>query len=138
MASTPHAVATSGGVGPAYNIGGGGTAVTATPVDIDFGMHRANRERVLANLIELGEGTVPKRAVMLFQGGEERTRDDTDHEPLFRQESNFHYLFGVREPGCFGTIDVPSGRSTLFIPRLPAVYATWMGEIKAPAHFKRV
>lgn len=53
-----------------------------------------------------------------------------DHEPIFRQESNFHWAFGVREPDCYGTIEYPSGRSTLFVPRLPESYAVWMGPIK--------
>lgn len=39
------------------------------------------------------------------------------------------YFFGVREPGCFGAIDVQTGQSTLFVPRLPAEYATWSGRL---------
>ena len=46
------------------------------------------------------------------------------------QESYFAYLFGVVEPGFFGTIDLRSGSCKLFMPRLPAAYATWMGRIK--------
>lgn len=39
------------------------------------------------------------------------------------------YFFGVREPGCYGIVNVTSRRSTLFVPRLPAEYATWMGKL---------
>lgn len=39
------------------------------------------------------------------------------------------YFFGVREPGCYGTINIHNGKSTLFIPRLPNEYATWMGRL---------
>ncbi|KAL3928011.1 MAG: hypothetical protein SGPRY_002570, partial [Prymnesium sp.] len=59
-----------------------------------------------------------------------------DHEPLFRQESFFAYLLGVLEPDCYATIELPSGRTTLFVPRLPAEYAVWMGEIKSAASFR--
>ena len=51
-------------------------------------------------------------------------RVDTDHEELFRQESYFAYLTGVVDPDCWATIELPSGRSTLFIPRLDAECAT--------------
>lgn len=39
------------------------------------------------------------------------------------------YFFGAREPGCFGTVNVTTRWSTLFVPRLPAEYATWMGRL---------
>jgi Xaa-Pro dipeptidase len=44
-------------------------------------------------------------------------------------------LTGVVEPDCWATIELPSGRSTLFVPRLDDEYAVWMGELKAPAEF---
>lgn len=44
------------------------------------------------------------------------------------QESFFHWAFGVIESGCYGVIDVDTGKSTLFVPRLPPSYATWMGK----------
>ncbi|KAJ0698651.1 putative xaa-Pro dipeptidase [Helianthus annuus] len=56
---------------------------------------------------------------------------------IFHQgESYFAYLFGVREPGFYGAIDVDSGKSILFAPRLPAEYAVWMGEIKPLSYFE--
>ena len=48
-----------------------------------------------------------------------------------RQESFFHYLFGVDEEDYFGAIDIASGEATLFMPRLPSSYAVWMGQIQA-------
>lgn len=39
------------------------------------------------------------------------------------------YFFGVREPGCFGSIDVQTGHTTLFVPKLPDEYATWLGRL---------
>lgn len=46
------------------------------------------------------------------------------------------YFFGVRDPGCFGTVNVSSGWSTLFVPRLPAEYATWHGRLWTCDDFK--
>lgn len=126
----------------------------------------------------------PAGGVVLMEGGHEEYRHESDTEKLFRQESSFAYLFGVRalcftlwtlgwwagglggwgvdhpcnqsrhnrltphptpsihsptqvkEPGFFGAIEVGTGRTTLFIPRLPAEYAVWMGPILPPAHFQ--
>ena len=50
-----------------------------------------------------------------------------------RQESYFHYLFGVQEEDCLGAIDLQTGHSYLFVPRLPDRYAVWMGPIKVCA-----
>ncbi|XP_011731247.2 xaa-Pro dipeptidase-like [Macaca nemestrina] len=58
------------------------------------------------------------------------------HRVLFRQESFFHWVFGVTEPGCYGVIDADTGKSALFVPRLPASHATWMGKIHSKEHFK--
>lgn len=51
---------------------------------------------------------------------------------VFRQESYFHWAFGVLEPDWFGAIDVDSGKSWLFIPRLPQNYAIFMGKVPIP------
>lgn len=47
------------------------------------------------------------------------------------------YLFGVTEPGCYGTVDVTSGSTTLFVPRLPSEYAVWMGPLLSLDDFKQ-
>ena len=44
------------------------------------------------------------------------------------KESYFHWCFGVTEPDCFGAIDVDSGASILFVPKLPVEYEVWMGK----------
>ena len=49
---------------------------------------------------------------------------------LFKQDSYFFYLFGVTEDSWFGSVDVKTGKSTLFMPRLPESYAVWMGPLK--------
>ena len=86
-------------------------------------LHADNRAALLERLKDHAPG------VCLFVGGDARERNDTDHEELFRQESYFQYLFGVAEPGWFGTVALPSGKATLFAPELGPEYAVWMGKI---------
>uniref|UniRef100_A0A3B4TVE3 Xaa-Pro dipeptidase n=1 Tax=Seriola dumerili TaxID=41447 RepID=A0A3B4TVE3_SERDU len=85
-----------------------------------------NRQRLCRGL-KAKDGVVPKSVVVL-QGGEQKQRYCTDTDLLFRQESFFHWAFGVTEPDCYGAIDVDSGKSILFVPKLPESYATWMGD----------
>lgn len=50
--------------------------------------------------------------------------------PFYRQESFFHYLFGVEEEDYIGILNIDNGETILLMPRLPASYAVWMGEIQ--------
>ena len=95
-----------------------------------------NRQRLCEALRAHQE--LPLDSFVLLQGGPSEMRYCSDHEPLFRQESYFHWAFGVIEPDFFGVINVRSGQSILFIPRLPSSYVTWMGKIKEPDEFKRI
>lgn len=104
------------------------------PIPINILLHAENRERTL-KFVRDTAGT-PSNSVLLLEGGKADTRHDTDHEPLFRQESWFHWMFGVKEPDCYGAVHVETGKSTLFIPRLPAEYAIWMGRIRTTDDFK--
>ena len=42
---------------------------------------------------------------------------------LCRQESYFHYLFGVEDEDFYGALDLRDGRTMLFMPRLTEAYA---------------
>lgn len=53
------------------------------------------------------------------------------------KEPFFTYFFGVREPGFYGAVNISSGQTTLFMPRLPAEYATWMGRLWTPDDMKQ-
>eukprot|EP01089_Gocevia_fonbrunei_P016462 TRINITY_DN5103_c0_g1_i2.p1 TRINITY_DN5103_c0_g1~~TRINITY_DN5103_c0_g1_i2.p1 ORF type:complete len:488 (+),score=77.66 TRINITY_DN5103_c0_g1_i2:15-1478(+) len=103
---------------------------------IPMALHKENRDRLRKRFVDSAEG-LPEKAFILLQGGEELTRHDTDHEPLFRQESYFHWAFGVVEPGFYGVYDLNNNKSILFIPRLPEAYAVWMGAIEKPEAFQK-
>ena len=89
---------------------------------------------------------VPDGSLIFLQGGESQTRNDTDHEPLFRQESYMWWLTGVKEPDVNLLIeinyeDASTGiypKTTLFIPKLPQEYATIMGKIRTPEEWKEL
>ena len=100
-----------------------------SPPPFDMALHALNRQR-LAAALRAGAAPPPPGSFALFAGGASATRHETDHEPLFRQESFFHWAFGVREPDWFGAVSLDDGRATLFVPRLPAAYAVVMGRIK--------
>ena len=92
-----------------------------------------NRRRLCDKLRKL-EG-VSRGSVVLLQGGGDQGRcegDSSDVGPNFRQESYFHWCFGVLEPDYYGAIDVDSRRSVLYQPRLDENYAIIMGHIPTP------
>jgi Xaa-Pro dipeptidase len=99
---------------------------------IPMSLHAEARQRLLERLRRHG---APAGAVVLLQGGQQQSEYDTDRELLFMQESFFQYLFGVKEAGFYGAIELGSGRATLFMPRLPESWGVWMGRIQPPAHF---
>ncbi|KAJ0964603.1 hypothetical protein J5N97_025741 [Dioscorea zingiberensis] len=98
-----------------------------SPPSVPMELHAQNREKLVQALREnLAASSRSIRGFVFLQGGEEQTR----------QESYFAYLFGVREPGFYGAIDIASGQSLLFAPRLTPDYAVWLGEIKPLPYFK--
>ncbi|MBA0568068.1 hypothetical protein Golob_005585, partial [Gossypium lobatum] len=108
-----------------------------SPPKVPMELPVSNRQKLLKSLRQhLSNSSRPHHGFVLLQGGEEQTRYCTDHIELFRQESYFAYLFGVREPGFYGAIDIATGKSILFAPRLPADYAVWLGEIKPVSYFQ--
>ena len=112
----------SSDTGPFYSMG-------LQTYRVPLALYATNREKLL-NCLRSHDNTNLAGKVVYLEGGISTTRDATDHEPLFRQESYFHYLFGVREPDVCGCIELDTGRATLFIPKLPEDYATIMGRIK--------
>lgn len=75
-----------------------------------------NRQRLIKALNAKG---LSDGCAVLLEGGKEQTRYNTDAEELaFRQESYFFWAFGVHEPDCYGLLDLKSGKSILFPPKL--------------------
>ena len=98
-------------------------------------LHAENRARLVTALLA---GGAAQGAVVYLSGGASEGRHETDFEQLFRQESFFHWAFGVREPDCAGAISLATGESTIFIPRLPESYAVVMGAIRTPAEWVKL
>lgn len=99
------------------------------PIDAVF---VANRRKLREKL----DAVNIKEGVVYIEGGPSETRFDSDHEPVFRQESYFWYLSGVKEPDCSMTLNVGTGEASLYIPRYPPSYATIMGHIRSPQEWQ--
>lgn len=99
--------------------------------ELDPAMWAENRARLVKRM--QARPDLPAKSVLLFEGGHGEIRHETDHEKVFRQESNFSYLFGVKEPDCMAIIEVDTGKTTLLVPKLPEEYAVWMGPIRTNA-----
>eukprot|EP00698_Gefionella_okellyi_P013120 TRINITY_DN3574_c0_g1_i1.p1 TRINITY_DN3574_c0_g1~~TRINITY_DN3574_c0_g1_i1.p1 ORF type:complete len:500 (-),score=106.99 TRINITY_DN3574_c0_g1_i1:15-1457(-) len=99
---------------------------------VPVGMHAEQRQRLIKQF-----ASAPANSYILLEGGNSKVtfKYDSDADNLFRQESYFNYLFGVREPDFYGAIEVATGKTTLFAPRLPEAYAVWMGKIQPASHF---
>jgi Xaa-Pro dipeptidase len=109
-----------------------GKATFQVPQDALFG---TNRTKLVEELLNKQQGTAAKGVVFLL-GGTNPERNDSDHEPIFRQESYFWWLTGVKEPHCAVALEIPTGKTCLFIPKLPAEYATIMGPIATLQEWK--
>lgn len=93
-----------------------------------------NRQSLLKRLKSLPN--LPKNSIVLLKSGVSDTRHCSDHEDVFRQESYFHWTFGVTEPDFYGAIEVDSGKAILFPPHLPAEYGVWMGKIQPASAYQ--
>jgi len=104
-------------------------------LQVPMSMHADNRARLCEALRARPE--IDAGAVVFLQGGRELPVYDSDTNFGYRQESNFQYLFGVKEADCLAALRVRDARAVLFVPRLAMEYAKWMGPIKPPAWFHR-
>jgi len=105
-------------------------------LEVPFTLNKKNRDRLCERLKKNKD--YEKGSIVVLEGGDSKTRYSSDTEIVFRQESYFQWMFGVKEPDCFGALDVDSGKSMLFIPRLPEEYVVWMGKIYPREHFKEL
>ncbi|XP_055377226.1 xaa-Pro dipeptidase-like [Condylostylus longicornis] len=114
--------------GAVYQMGSGTLAVPMK-------LFKDNRNRVVEKFKNIN--SLDNFAYIFLRGGTNTSFNDTDQKYIFRQESYFQYMFGVKEPECYGAINAKTGRSTLFVPRLPAEYAVWQGRIYTLDDFKK-
>uniref|UniRef100_A0A4W3JYE0 Xaa-Pro dipeptidase n=1 Tax=Callorhinchus milii TaxID=7868 RepID=A0A4W3JYE0_CALMI len=108
--------------------------MSSSNLRVPMAVFSLNRRRLCQRLKD--NVNVPKNGIVLLQGGEQSQRYCTDTDNVFRQESFFHWTFGVTEANIYGAIEVASGKTHLFIPKLPENYAVWMGTIHPPNFFK--
>lgn len=103
---------------------------------VPMSLFRDNRQRLVSRL--RANGKVPAAGTfVVLQGGEEVPFNDTDINWPFRQESFFQWCFAAEEPGCYGALDLATGTSILFVPRLPPDYAIWEGKLYTLDDFKK-
>jgi len=96
---------------------------------VPMALFELNRARLVEHLLErLGPDA---SGVVLLEGGKQRTRYDTDHEPVFRQESYFHWAFGADVADLYGTVSLPDGEATLFVPDRSEQYQVFCGKSEA-------
>jgi len=101
-------------------------------LSVPMSLFATNRKRLVT---ELQNKSVSQNSYVVMEGGKEQAQYSSDTEYVFRQESYFQWCFGVTEAGCQGAIEVSTGRTILFVPRLPEVYEVWQGKIHPPTHF---
>jgi Xaa-Pro dipeptidase len=113
-----------------FQLGKGQKKTLAIPMTL----HAAARQKLTDSFADRGMHA----GICLLKGGDERYQYDSDTELLFRQDSWFHYLFGVKEPNMYGALSLRDKKATLFIPRLPNDYEIWCGKIHPPSYFKEM
>ncbi|KFM60988.1 Xaa-Pro dipeptidase, partial [Stegodyphus mimosarum] len=103
-------------------------------LNISVELHLENRRRVCESL----KNKFPEleNSIFVLQGGESSTRYCSDFEPIFRQESYFHWTFGVLKPDCYGAVAINNNRSFLFVPKLPDSFGIWMGKLHSLNYYK--
>lgn len=111
---------------PVFQLGKGKTL--AVPMEL----HAIARKK----LVKLFAEKEIHHGIVLLKGGKQEEQYDSDTELIFRQDSWFNYLFGVKESDFYGAICLSTGHTTLFMPKLGPEYRIWCGEIHPPEHFK--
>ncbi|XP_058805652.1 xaa-Pro dipeptidase isoform X2 [Phymastichus coffea] len=104
---------------------------------VPMSLFAENRSRLLERL-RSNPLVKPQGSFVVLQGGVDVPFNDTDVNILFRQESFFQWSFGVEQSGSMGVVDVASGQSALFFPRLPPEHATWMGKLATLEELRQI
>ena len=94
-------------------------------------MHHLHRSR----LVHVFDSS--QKSLIYLKGAQVTFRHNTDHELVFRQESNFLYLTGIQEPDYSCLLDIQTGEYTLFSPFRDTQYAVWHGYITPQESIKK-
>lgn len=70
---------------------------------------------------------VSRKGLILLPGNSEASRNYPDNGYHFRQDSNFLYFFGIRQPDLAGVLDIDSGEEWLFGDDLSMDDIIWTG-----------
>ncbi|KAG5466816.1 hypothetical protein LSCM1_00993 [Leishmania martiniquensis] len=104
----------------------------AYPFPISMRMYQEQRQRLGVSL----QQAFPEGGhAAVLQAASEVPVNSTDCNYLFVQESYFYYLFGTELPDSYGAV-LANGKGIIFIQRLPADFATWMGPLPTPQGVK--
>lgn len=104
--------------------------------EVPLKLFALNRSRLVEDLKKSSQ--VEGNGIVFLQGGSITHLYDTDVEyDVFRQESYFHWTFGVYEPNFYGAVELSTGKSILFAPRLLEEYVVWMGKLPTLDDYKQ-
>ncbi|MBI2608201.1 MAG: aminopeptidase P family protein [Deltaproteobacteria bacterium] len=92
-------------------------------------MHRLHRRNLCKKL---------QNGFLFSIGSEELSRNGSDVNFVFRQDSNFLYLTGVEEPGYAFILDLSRNYFHLFIPKVDAKHIVWLGHVPDLSESKKV
>lgn len=70
---------------------------------------------------------VSRKGLILLAGNSEASRNYPDNGYHFRQDSNFLYFFGIKQPDLAGVLDIDSGEDWLFGDDLSMDDIIWTG-----------
>lgn len=86
-------------------------------------VYEGRRRDLVSQLAGRGVGS----ALVAFTGNRESPMNYADNAYRFRQDSCFLYYFGIAEPDLAGTLDLSSGRATLYANELTIDDLVWTG-----------
>ncbi len=115
------------GAGEGAGLGTGAGADASGMFDASVYIDR--REALRTSLLSRGVS----EGIVLFLGNRESPMNYTDNAYPFRQDSSFLYFFGIAQPNLAATIDIQTGRSTLFGDDVSMEDIVWTGQVPAIA-----
>jgi Xaa-Pro aminopeptidase len=86
-------------------------------------IYARRRKALAASLAKLGV----RDGLVTFPGNRESPINYTDNTYRFRQDSSFLYFFGIAEPDLAGSLELGSGRSTLYADEGSIDDLVWTG-----------